>query len=86
MRSEYKTLECDIIFEKDVPVKMRDGITIYTDVLCPVTDEKVPGIISWSSYGKASGNALRYSNMFKMIGIPDSDLSGFQKYEGPDPA
>lgn len=86
MRPGYKALECDIIFEKDVPVKMRDGVTIYTDILRPVTDEKVPGIIAWSPYGKASGNAPRYTNMFKMIGIPDSELSGLQKYEGPDPA
>ena len=41
----FKPLECDIILEKDVPVKMRDGVTIYTDILRPITDEKVPGII-----------------------------------------
>ena len=86
LRPEYKALECDIIFEKDVPLKMRDGVTIYTDILRPVTDEKVPGIIAWSPYGKSSGNAPRYTNMFKMIGIPDDALSGLQKYEGPDPA
>ncbi len=83
---KFKPLECDIIFEKDVPLKMRDGITIYTDIFRPVTDDKVPGIIAWSPYGKSSGNAPRYTNMFKMIGIPDDQLSGLQKFEGPDPA
>lgn len=83
---KFKPLECDIIFEKDVPLKMRDGVTIYTDIYRPVTEEKVPGIIAWSPYGKSSGNAPRYTNMFAMIGIPDKDLSGLQKFEGPDPA
>ncbi len=82
----FKPLECDILFEKDVPVRMRDGITIYTDILRPVTNEKVPGLIAWSPYGKSSGNAPRYTNMFKMIGIADNKLSGLQKFEGPDPA
>ena len=82
----FKPLACDIIFEKDVPVKLRDGVTIYTDIFRPATDEKVPAIIAWSPYGKSSGNAPRYTDMFKMIGIPDDALSGFQKFEGPDPA
>lgn len=86
LNSRFKPLECGIIFEKDVPLKMRDGVTIYTDIYRPVTDEKVPSIIAWSPYGKSSGNAPRYTNMFAMIGIPDSALSGLQKFEGPDPA
>lgn len=65
---------------------MRDGVTIYTDIYRPVTEEKVPGIIAWSPYGKSSCNAPRYTNMFAMIGIPDEDLSCLQKFEGPDPA
>lgn len=83
---KFKPLECDIILEKDIPVKMRDGVTIYTDILRPVTDEKVPGIIAWSPYGKSSGNAPRYSGIFSLVGIADSTVSGLQKFEGPDPA
>ena len=82
----FKPLECDIILEKDVPVKMRDGVTIYTDILRPITDEKVPGIIAWSPYGKSSGNAPRYAGIFSLVGLPDSTVSGLQKFEGPDPA
>lgn len=29
----FKPLDCSIKMLKDVPVKMRDGITIYTDIL-----------------------------------------------------
>ena len=28
----YMPLPCDIILERDVPVTLRDGITIYTDI------------------------------------------------------
>lgn len=34
-------LPCDILLERDVPVKMRDGVTIYADVFRPVTAKVV---------------------------------------------
>lgn len=82
----FMELPCDIIMEKDVAVKMRDGVTIYTDIYRPVTEEKVPVLVSWSPYGKSAGTAPRYTNLFAMIGIPDSQLSGLHKFEGSDPA
>lgn len=69
-------LPCDIIMEENVPVTLRDGVTIYTDVYRPVTDEKIPGIIAWSPYGKK----------FPGPPMPYAKLSGLQKFEGPDPA
>lgn len=82
----FVELPCDIIMEKDAAVKMRDGVTIYTDIYRPVTEEKVPVLVSWSPYGKSAGTAPRYTNLFAMIGIPDSRLSGLHKFEGSDPA
>lgn len=38
----FKPLTTDIVCMKDVAVKMRDGVTIYTDLFLPVTSEKVP--------------------------------------------
>ena len=74
-----KPLECDILFERDVPVKMRDGVTIYTDIFRPVTEEAVPGIVAWSPYGKDKHR----------LDIPwfvaAEKLSNLQKFEGPDP-
>ena len=77
-------LECDIIFEKDVPVKLRDGTTIYTDILRPNTEEKVPAIVAWSPYGKNGTGGFSLSLFPGKLGI--SGLSGLQKWEGPDPA
>lgn len=67
-------LPCDIVEEKNVAVVLRDGTQIFTDVYRPATEEKVPGIIAWSPYGKEfPGPPMKVK------------LSGLQKFEGPDP-
>ena len=41
--------EGDIVCERDVGVKMRDGVTIYADIYKPLNyTGKLPVIISWS--------------------------------------
>ena len=45
-------LPCDILLERDIPIKLRDGVTIYTDVFRPVNEENCPAILAWSPYGK----------------------------------
>ncbi|HJD75132.1 MAG TPA: CocE/NonD family hydrolase [Bacteroides reticulotermitis] len=83
---KFRSLPVDIVFEKDVAVTMRDGVTIYTDVFRPTGIEKVPVIIAWSPYGKSGGTAPRTTNLFNMLGMDNSMLSGLAKFEGPDPA
>jgi predicted acyl esterase len=72
-------LPCDIIWERDVGVTMRDGITIYTDILRPVGGTGLPAILSWSPYGKQLPQRAP-------IHVPADAISGLQKFEGPDPA
>lgn len=72
------TLSCDIIWERDSKVVLRDNTAIYTDIYRPVTDEKVPAVISWSPYGK--------SNVDVPWAYNEKDLSHLQKEEGVDPA
>ena len=76
----------DIVFEKDVAVSLRDGTTIYTDILRPAGTEKVPVIVAWSPYGKSRGNAQQYIQLFGLLGMDIATLSGLNKFEGPDPA
>lgn len=86
LREGYMALPCDIIFEQDVAVKMRDGVTIYTDIFRPATDEKVPAIVAWSPYGK-NGSGNQNLDIFPgLLGIAADSLSSLQKWEGPDPA
>lgn len=71
-------LSCDIVWERDDKVVLRDGTAIYTDIYRPVTEEKVPAVISWSPYGK--------SNIDVPWAYNEKDLSHLQKEEGVDPA
>ena len=71
-------LSCDIIWDRDVAVTLRDGTVIYTDLFRPITLEKVPVVISWSPYGK--------SNIDLPWAYNENDLSHLQKEEGVDPA
>lgn len=85
-RPQYRPIPVDIVFEKDVAVRLRDGTTIYVDVLRPAGSENVPVLIAWSPYGKSTGNAPKYDQLFGLLGIDVSQQSGLQKFEGPDPA
>lgn len=82
----FQPLPVEIVFEKDIAVTLRDGTTIYVDVLRPACTEPVPVLVAWSPYGKSTGNAAKYDNLFNMLGMEQGNLSGLMKFEGPDPA
>ena len=81
----YMPLPCDIILERDVPVKLRDGVTIYTDIFRPNDDQSHPAIMAMSPYGKEIGSQW-LDDTPNHAGIPMEATSGLQKFEGPDPA
>ncbi|MBV9529068.1 CocE/NonD family hydrolase [Sphingomonas sp.] len=82
----FAPLPVAIVMDKDVTVTLRDGITIYVDVLRPAGDEKVPVLVAWSPYGKSRGNAAQYVDLLSLLGLDLSKLSGLEKFEAPDPA
>jgi predicted acyl esterase len=71
-------LACDIRWDRDVPVRLRDGVTIYTDILRPVSDGKAPAIVAWSPYGKTIPEKDLPS------GVDPKEVTGLSKSEGPD--
>lgn len=83
-----RALESDILLDHDVELVMRDGAKLYCDVYRPAdsADEKIPALLMWSPYGK------RYSSVDMLpvttwrCGLKSSDLSGWEKFEGLDPA
>ena len=75
------TVENGIICERDVPVRMRDGVTVYTDIYRPVGATNLPAIVAWSVFGKRSGYQGQH-----VPGVPEGVLSAGAKFEGPDPA
>ena len=84
-REGAKPLSCDILFEKDVPVTLRDHTIIYTDVFRPVDHEKHPALMAWSPYGKEIGGQW-LDDVPGRSGVPKDWVSDLQKFEGPDPA
>lgn len=85
VRPGYLALPCDIVFERDVSIPLRDGVTIYADVFRPVGGRDLPAIVAWSPYGK-QGGFEDLDHMPFRAGVPKTAVSGLQKFEGPDPA
>lgn len=84
-REGAKPLSCDILLERNVPVKLRDGVTIYADVFRPVGGDKCPALLVWSPYGKEIGGQM-LDDVPMRAGVPLNATSGLEKFEGPDPA
>jgi len=78
-------LPCDIVFEQDVAVPLRNGTIIYADIFCPVGGTNLPTIVAWSPYGKQLGTSL-LDDIPGRYGVPKDASSGLEKWEGPDPA
>ncbi|KAL2838515.1 alpha/beta-hydrolase [Aspergillus pseudodeflectus] len=87
----HAPFQADTIWEKNVPVRMRDGCQIYVDIFRPLGAEvgSVPALLAWSPYGKSACHTGGF-NPLDMIpgrmGVPRNRLSGFEKFEAPDPA
>lgn len=82
-------LPCDILFEYDLPIKLRDGVTVYADVYRPPQGKEgtVPAIIVAGPFGKNGGPNRYHFNKFPWrMGCPRAATSGLEKFEGPDPA
>lgn len=84
-REGAKPLTCDILLERDVPIKLRDGVTIYADVFRPTDGKPCPAILVWSPYGKEIGGQM-LDDVPMRAGVPVEATSGLEKFEGPDPA
>ena len=77
-------LPCDILFEPDVPVTLRDGTVILTDILQPVGEGRYPGIVSWGPFGKSIG-CVRLEDFPGRTGVPLDATTELMKWEAVDP-
>ncbi|MDR1902133.1 MAG: CocE/NonD family hydrolase [Treponema sp.] len=75
-------VEPGILCEQDIPVKLRDGITIYCDIYRPRELTGIPALVSWSFYGKRPGESL---SEWQIMGVPPGTVSEMSKFESPDP-
>ncbi len=74
--------EDGIICIQDIPVKMRDGITIYVDIYRPEEEKAYPLLVSWSWYGKRPFDG---QSEWQIMGVPPGTVSDMAKFESPDP-
>lgn len=86
MKPGHRPLLCDIVFERDLAVTLRDGTVIYTDVFRPLGGADLPALVAWSPYGKGGGGNQVLDDFPFRAGVPKSAVSGLQKWEAPDPA
>ena len=74
--------EPGILCKQDVPVKLRDGVTIYTDIFRPEGATNVPAIVNWSYFGKRQ----QENHEWQAMGVPPGAVSRMAKFESADPA
>ncbi|WKA60219.1 CocE/NonD family hydrolase [Planococcus shenhongbingii] len=74
----------EMIMEKDVPVKMRDGIILYVNVFRPNKPGKFPAVMSMDPYNK---DGLPPYDIFRTVWptLGGIDTSLFTPFESPDP-
>ncbi len=73
---------------------MRDGVKLYCDIYrpgttldeTPATNGKVPIILVYAPYGKQGNSELFLPHLPERLGISRDFYSGYENFEGPDPA
>ena len=80
-----KKMLVDTILDRDTKIPMRDGVQVYADVFRPASsdEDRVPAVICWSPYGKSS---VSIDNIWHRSGVPKDWTSGYETFEGLDPA
>lgn len=81
----FRPIPVEIVLDKDVAVRLRDGVTIHVDVLRPAGAGQVPVIVAWSPHGKGQGTSPSVQGIFGMVGLDNGIMSGLAKFEAPDP-
>lgn len=80
-----KKILVDSILEQDTFIPLRDGEHLYADIYRPQSSDttKIPAAICWSPYGKSS---ISVDMVYNRSGVPRSWTSGYETFEGLDPA
>jgi len=77
--------ERGLVIERNLGVKLRDGVTIYADLYRPegvAGEAGLPALLAWGPYGK---HALSNQVFWPRSGVDPEWLSPLTPFEGPDP-
>ncbi|KAH8693345.1 Alpha/Beta hydrolase protein [Phaeosphaeriaceae sp. PMI808] len=83
---DCRPFEVETVFEKDIEILMRDGTILRGDVFRPANKSSLPAVIMFSPYGKSGTGFFDLHLGQGRVGIPRNALSGYQSFEGFDPA
>jgi len=74
----------EILFESNVPVKMRDGVTLRADIYRPKTDEKLPVLLTRTPYDKTRNWITPFAHLAAARGyvVIMQDVRGRYESEG----
>ena len=76
-------VEDGMLIERDLPVKLRDGVEILVDVFRPVDERPAAPLIGWSPYGKHVLGFL--AKAYPNSGVRPEFTSPHTAFEAPDP-
>jgi predicted acyl esterase len=74
-----------MIFEKDVPVAVRDGTVLYVNVFRPPVEGRYPVVVSFDPYGKDSIHMASGMPAGGPYTLGQYNASPFAAWEAPDP-
>jgi len=77
--------ERGMVIERDAPIVLRDGVTIYADLFRPERGAELPVILTWGPYGKHFPTFEIYAR-FPACGVKTEWVDpAYTIFEGPDP-
>jgi predicted acyl esterase len=80
-------INVDVIFERDLPVPMRDGVILSANLFRPADGKRVPVVMSVTPYGKDQQRDRLITFFMRVTGVRFGKIkvSRFTGFEAPDP-
>ncbi len=74
--------QSSVLYERNVPVKMRDGVTLRADIFRPKADGKFPVLLQRTPYDKNNGVEMGLAGAARGYGVIFQDVRGRYTSEG----
>jgi uncharacterized protein len=74
--------ESGMLIQRNVPVRLRDGVRIFVDIYRPAGTQLVPVLLGWSPYGKHNTNDRL---VWPAADVAEGWISRYTAFEAPDP-
>jgi predicted acyl esterase len=82
--SYRRSIDGPLLIERDLAVRLRDGVEIYVDLFRPADERPAAPLVGWSPYGKHIPGQL--GKLYPNSGVKEEHTSIYTAFEAPDPA